>query len=189
MNFLPKGYKLPKSTSDYFRFEDGSNKFRILKSPIVGWSWWTEEEDGKKVPHRVYTFNDVPSEYRPEARHFWALIVMNHNTDDINILEITQKSIQAGIKALTDDEDWGVPYDYDINVTRTGEKLETKYTVTPSPKKKLDLHIDLQHKADNIRLEALYDGEDPFDGLKDRTKDNSAYENVKKTGNVMGVAS
>ena len=45
---------------------------------------------------------------------------------------------------------------------RTGEKLETKYSVTPTPPKPLDKEI--QNKVDivNVELEKLLAGLDPF---------------------------
>ena len=39
---------------------------------------------------------------------------------------------------------WGKPYGYDIKINRTGEGLETEYTVSPKPKTELS---DEQKKA------------------------------------------
>ena len=47
-------------------------------------------------------------------------------------------------------------------VTKEGDKLETKYTVMPSPQKPLDEGIQQLYKDMKINLDALYDGADPF---------------------------
>ena len=46
---------------------------------------------------------------------------------------------------------------------RTGEDLETEYSVIPSPKKKLDPEIAKTFKEMTINLDALYSGENPFE--------------------------
>ena len=50
---------------------------------------------------------------------------------------VNQTGIMGQINDLLTNPDWGDPKDYDLTVTRKGEKLETKYSVQPSPKKKI----------------------------------------------------
>lgn len=169
-DFLPKDYKMSDSAGKYMRFEQGNNKFRALTSAIVGFEYWLDKS-GKLVlagemageggkPMRVKTMSELsgkPEQY--EAKEFWAFIVYNFQTKQIEILQIKQRSIMAGIQALTKNEDWGSPLDYNITVHREGSGLDTVYTVTPSPKTELDVDVS---DIKNIDLTALYRGEDPF---------------------------
>lgn len=68
----------------------------------------------------------------------------------------------SAIKNLARDEDWGFPLEYDLTITKTGEKLKTEYTVTPSPKKPFPPELYAGYMAMNININALYDGGDPF---------------------------
>jgi len=170
MSFLPKDYKVPSGASRYLKLETGKNTIRIVSDPIIGYEYWTEEENGKKTPIRVKTLKDVPQErvYSTEQsekpKHFWAMFVYSRELDSIQLLEITQATIQTGIKSLVDDSDWGDPRDYDISINRAGEGLDTKYTVNPKPKADLDQETLAQWTEDKkvYDLNKLYTGENPF---------------------------
>jgi len=169
MGFLPEDYKVPSGGSSYLKLAIGKNTFRILSDPIVGWEYWVEE-DGKRKPIRVRTAKDIPvaisnsAEQDSKPKHFWAMFVWNRETEVIQVLQITQATIQTGIKALVDEEDWGNPREYDLTVTREGEGLDTKYTVTPKPVKELDKEIVSLWKESEKEydLNRLYDGGNPF---------------------------
>lgn len=95
-------------------------------------------------------------------RHFWAFIVWNYNDQAIQILEITQATIQSTIQNLYRDSDWGAPYGYDIKIVRKGQELNTEYSVTPAPKKAIDPEIHKLALEKPAYLDALFDGEDPW---------------------------
>ena len=158
--FLPNGYKTPATTGNYMKFEDGKNKFRVLGSAIIGYEWWKDTEEGRR-PMRVKEYSQVPSGTE-NVRHFWAFPVWNYQDMRIQILELTQKSIMRAIENLVNDEDWGNPRYYDITVTKTGEKLNTEYSVTPSPARELDSQVQELYKKTHIDLTKLYEGLDPF---------------------------
>lgn len=163
--FLDPSYEVPSKASGYMKWTEGANRFRILCSPILGWETWQDTTDGGRKPirHRMddpFSVNDV--EDPKSIKHFWAMVVYNYAEEKIQILEITQKSIQKSIRALAKDADWGSPLGYDIVVTRTGEKLTTEYEVQPKPAKKMDEGILQVFEDMHIHLEALYDGKDPF---------------------------
>ena len=170
MSFLPTDYKVPAGQNNYFKFQDGENLFRILSNPIIGWEWWTDEtdEEGKQVrkPHRVRDYETVPvtavDEEGRGVKHFWAMIVWDYQDKKFKILEITQKGIQRAIQALEKSKGWGDPKNFDISVTKTGQKLETEYSVMPVPPKALSSEIRTAFQNTRIDLEALYRGEDPF---------------------------
>ncbi len=57
---------------------------------------------------------------------------------------------------------WGDPRGYDVTVNRKGSKLDTEYTVQPSPHKELSAEIKAAYEAKSINLDALFDGANPF---------------------------
>ena len=67
------------------------------------------------------------------------------------------------IVALTKDPEWGSPFHYNIKVDKQGEKLDTKYSVIASPPSELTEEIIAMYKQTPVNLDALYEGEDPFD--------------------------
>lgn len=165
--FLPATYEVPNKNDKYMKWEQGENRFRIMSSPILGFEWWTDGEDGSRKVHRVPMGLNIPTnevEDPSSIRHFWAMIVWNYKANAIQILEVTQKLIQQSLRAYAKDEDWGSPVNkYDIVVTRSGTtKEDTKYEVMPKPAKPTDEKILEEMKNTPIRLEALYEGADPF---------------------------
>jgi len=169
-NFLPEDYDIPAGASNYMKFEEGTNTFRVLSSAITGWEYWTEDKEGKK-PNRVKKFEELPDEVKSatdnkdKARHFWAFVVYNQVTKTIQILEISQKTVMRDIKGLINNPKWGDPKGYDITVNKikTGsESRDVEYSTMPEPKEELDKEVVEQYKEKNINLSALYKGEDPF---------------------------
>ncbi len=160
MSFLPTDYEVPVSNSGYMKFKQGDNVFRIVSKPIVGWVEWIDEKP------RRYRMADKPpfaSDPKKPIKHFWAFTVWNYNENSVQILEITQNTIQTSIKNFSEDADWGDPTKYDIKVTRTGESLDTEYTISPKPHKDITPEMLEAISKKTITLEALFDGKDPFD--------------------------
>ena len=172
-DFLPQGYEVPASNSNYMRLEKGKNRFRILTSPILGMEYW-KTIDSKRTPIRRHMGVNIPITELEEdengelkqPKHFWAMVCWNVKADKPQILEITQKRIQKAIRAMANSEDWGDPTEYDIEIEREGEKFETVYTVRPCPKKKFDAGKAQMVKDMNIDLEQLWTGGDPFKSEK-----------------------
>jgi hypothetical protein len=167
-SFLPKGYEVLVSGSDYMKFQDGDNVFRVLSSAITGFEYWTT--DNKPVRSKE-AFVETPGikagkDGKPQkAKHFWAFVVWNYGTKKIEILQVTQSSIQTAIANLVADPEWGDPKKYDIKVTRTGAELTTEYAVMPKPSKELTPAIAKEYAEKKINLEAIYSGENPFDNF------------------------
>jgi len=157
-DFLPENYEAPQGNSGYMKFQDGENKFRILSKPIIGWLDWKD-----KKPFR-FRFKDRPEKPMGDKpiKHFWAFLVWNYSADAIQVLEITQATIQKHIQDLSKDDEWGAPFYYDIKVTRKGKELDTVYSVTPSPKKDLSDEIKKAALEKSANLEALFEGADPW---------------------------
>lgn len=172
-SFVPDGYQIPKGNSNYMKFEQGDNRFRILSKPIIGWEDW---KDKKPIRFRMHAKPAAPVDPKKEIKHFWAMIVYNYRSKEIQILEITQKSIQIAIQGYAKDPDWDNPFGYDVNVTREGEGMETEYTVSPKPHKAVEQEIIDAFFNKPCNLEALFDGADPFGEYRDYTIINDGKE-------------
>ncbi len=185
-DFLPKDYEMPETERHYMELEEGANSFRVLSPAIVGYEWWVENgEDGRK-PVRVRTASEVPeavtnaTDNRQKARHFWAFTVYNYHTQTIQVLELKQQTVMRAIDALVRNPKWGSPLAYDLTIekVKTGSKdWDVEYNVIPEPPSKLDAGIVELARQVPVRLEALYDGQDPFSGAEEKDATAKARNN------------
>ena len=91
------------------------------------------------------------------------MLVWNYRESKIQILELTQAGLKGELMSLANDtEDWGDPRKFDLTITKSGEKLDTRYAMTPKPPKKRSDEINDAVKATKVNLSALFDGGDPF---------------------------
>ena len=172
MGFLPKDYEAPKGSSNYLKLEEGQNKFRIVSDAVIGYEYWTDANKPvrlKEHPTTKPTDIRVKDDGSYEVKHFWAFIVLDRKDAKVKILEITQASIMRNIEELFLNEEWGDPKQYDLNISRTGSGMETRYTVQPSPTKELTKEEKSLVARMEIDLNALFEGENPFDGVKVET--------------------
>ncbi len=169
MSFLPKDYSLPTS-SNYMKWQPGENTFRILTEAITGWEFWNKENK----PVREQLKPPAPADIRlkddgtPTAiKHFWMVVVWNYQAKAVQVLEITQATIQGAMLTTIMNENWGDPKEYDFVVSRSGSGLETEYAVIPNPKKALALGEEDQKKVKAVKanLAGIFDGKDPFEGV------------------------
>jgi hypothetical protein len=176
-NWLPQDYVKPAGNSNYFKFEEGNNKFRIMSAPIVGWIDWAEEVCyGKRKPIRTKQKPEKAFDPERPPRHFWAFIIWDYKSESLQIMEVTQTTIQDAIYGLQLDEQWGSPTGYDINVSRKGEKMETKYQVIPSPPQQVCQEAQTAYTESSIELQALFVGGDPFDEENKQNENQSIEE-------------
>jgi len=159
MNFLPENYETPKANNYYLKLQDGENRIRILSQPIIGWEDWMEK---KPIRFRMNEKPLRPLDPKKPIRHFWSFIAYNYAEDQIQIMHVTQASIRKSLENLVKDADWGAPYFYDIKIIRSGEGMETEYTVNPVPHKPIDPAIVEMFKERPCNLEALFTNDDPF---------------------------
>lgn len=160
-DFLPSNYEAPEAESNYLKFkQEKTYTFRVLSSAVVGWVYWTK--DKKPVRSRV-PFEDEPEDAKLDngqfkPKHFWSFLVYSYDAKKVQILEVTQKTIQDSIKAYVSNPKWGSPLGYDLAVTRKGMGFDdTEYTTIAEPHSEAPvLNIP------QVNLEALFDNSDPF---------------------------
>lgn len=191
MTFLPTNEKEPV-TKNYLNpsdVDENGTTFRVLSSAITGQEYWKTitDDEGKesRKPVRVGANDNVFVSELEENRwgeldipkYFWAFVIWNVDAQKVQIMNIKQKKIRAQIKALLNSKSWGDPKDYDLTLSKTGEKLSTVYTIQPNPKKEMDKGIVRMYKDMNIDMEDWRKGEDPFAGEKVTDKD---FEEIDK---------
>jgi hypothetical protein len=165
-DFLPQGYEPPESGGNFMRLQDGENKIRILSKPIVGWLDW---KDKKPYRFKMNGKPEKPMDKNP-IKHFWAFIVWNYNDQAIQLLEITQQTIQTAIANLNKDDEWGSPFDYDLKITKKGKDLQTTYSINPSPKRPITDEVKQAALDKPCYLDALFNAADPWDVTKEQTE-------------------
>lgn len=157
--FEQTDYKMPV-TSNYMKFKDGVNTFRVLSSAIVGYEYFTKEN---KPIRSKFDFDETPNiKEDGEVKHFWAFAVWNYADERVQILELTQKGIMGYMQSLVSNKKWGNPNGYDLVVTKTGAGLKTEYDTMAEPHSPLEDKIAEAWSKCKIDLSELYRGGDPF---------------------------
>ena len=161
MSWLPDNMH-QSQTGSYFKIEEGNqNRVRIIcDKPLVGHVQWTQ--DKKPVRWRL-------GDPRPEANYeegtkprvFVACAVWNYEERATQVWEITQRTLQDALDALTKDADFGHPANYDLKITRQGKGLDTTYSMIPMPGEQNDDVVNAIAEL-RVNLDALLDGTDPF---------------------------
>ena|SRR3990167_3339906 len=160
MSFLPDEYKAP--ISNYLKFIEGENTFRILGNAIVGYEYWNTKN---KPVRSKEPFEDVPADIQMDKEgkfriaHFWAFPVWSYENNKVQILELTQKKVMDTIKSYVDNPKWGSPLEYDFIVSKKGSLLNTEYSTTVNPKSPMP---EETKNAKLPNLEAFFSGNDPF---------------------------
>lgn len=192
MAVLPKDYKVPEKPSKYMKFQEGKNAIRMMSEIIMGYEYWVDDSENKdkRKPIRVKTEKEVPEEFskasagnwKVRAKYFWAVVVWNYQAETIQILEITQATVQKQLTKFMSNPKWGDSAKYDILIykTKTGvEARDVEYQIMPEPKSKMDKGIVQFYKDLDVKLEALFEGEDPFAGDSGEKQVDEAVEALK----------
>lgn len=163
--FLPKGYENLRTEKSYWKMsqmKEGENRLRIVGQPIAGWLDWHDKKPMRFPPDKKPLY---PYDLEKPIKAFWALHVWDYARESLFILEITQSSILKSLTKIANDEDWGDFTKYDIKMSKEGTGKETRYSLTPLPHKPLSDKIQNAVENTKIRLEALYEGKDPWTDL------------------------
>lgn len=164
-DFLPQGIDSIKTKKPYInlgKLSEGEYRFRIVMRPIAGWLDW---KDKKPMRFRPENKPNSPYDAAHPIRPFWAIYVWDYKQEGLYIMEITQNTIRCALEDLARNEDWGDLTKFDLKIKKSGVLKDTSYTVTPVPHKPMDAVIKQALTAAPVRLEALYDGGDPWTDL------------------------
>lgn len=161
--------------ADYFKPQTGNNKILIVGEAVTGYEYWTENNEVRRSPE---VFEETPGIRKvkkkvkrngeeveemvdDKQKFFWALPIYDYADQQYKVFQVTQKGIRDALVNLQANEDWGDPIgNYTISITKEGEKLQTKYSVTPNPvkdKKEIE-KIFGEYQPQQIDLDALFFG-------------------------------
>ena len=123
----------------------------VSESPLEYWTVWGESEDGVKKPFRFSaepSASDIEAELGDfkqrmnyegtalEAPKFGlSFFCFDYADSKIKVFEITQKTLIKELDKLSQDEDYADIHAWDLKVNRTGLKMNTEYSILPSPRK------------------------------------------------------
>lgn len=147
------------------KLKEGNNTFRVLSSAVTGYEYWDNQN---KVIRSKKEFVGVPENIKVEANgkskinFFIAFIVWNCEAKKIQMLSITQKTIQKYIIELKNNPAWSSPKGYDITINKSGSGLTTKYSCVANPPSPTDPAVLEMYSKMKIDLEALFVGGEIF---------------------------
>lgn len=154
-----------RQPSRYLKLKEAVTSFRILSPAIAGWEYWDRAGNPRRLRECPQTTpTDIRfTEGKPErVKFFWAFVVYNITEKTVQIAEITQKSVREGISEVVRRRGTENLSSCIFTVHRTGSGLETKYTVSGVEDAPVPSEVTEEYKRQNIKLEALFDGENPF---------------------------
>lgn len=159
---MPKGYDEVDDETSYLnpsKLPIGEHKLRVVMSVIIGWIDWKDQK-----PYR-YREGEQPStsfNHEKPMKKFWGLYVWSYEKQGLFVMEVTQKGILKTLIALYKDENWGDLNKYDIKIVKKIIGGKTNYDVHPQPPTEMSEKIKVALKARPVRLEALFEGGDPW---------------------------
>ena len=166
LNYLPVGYEKLRTEKPYVnlsKLPEGEYKFRIVQQPIGGWIDWKDKKPMRFRPDDQPRTSVDPS--RP-VRPFWAMYVWDYAQEGLYVMEVTQNGIRKDLENLGMNEDWGDLTSFDFKIKKEGTGIDTSYSVIPIPPKPISKTIKEALESCPVRLEALYEGKDPWKDLE-----------------------
>lgn len=169
MNCLPDGYETLVSEKKYLKLsqlKDGENKLRIVSKPIGGWVDW---KDNKPLRFRSNAKPKSSVDPTKPMKAFWAFQVWDYGREDLFIMEVVQQAVIKTLTLFACDKDIGDFTLYDIKVIKSGSNKETRYQIMPLQPKPLNEKIIEAMESRPVRLDALFEGGDPWLDLEPLT--------------------
>lgn len=154
-----------KEKSDWLNLKEGSNKIRIV-SNFVDYGVHSVKEEGKyKSVVCVGKENGCPycAEKLPVKIQFLGWVI-DRKDGEVKLLKIGW-TIAEKLRNLKESEDYGfedLP-DYDIDIIRTGEGLDTEYDVIPARKS-----TELTEEEKKKISETIKDPQEIIDKMKEK---------------------
>lgn len=178
-NYLPDGFEKLKTEKPYInlsKLPEGEHRFRIVQRPIGGWIDW---KDKKPYRFKPECKPKAPYDATKPIKPFWAIHVWDYSKEALFVMEITQNSIRQALETLALDDEWGDLTTFDFKIKKEGAGIDTAYNVIAVPHKPMSKEILAAIAITKIRLEALYEGKDPW---KDT---DETFTISPETGEVM----
>jgi len=141
------------------KLRPGENKIRVLAKPVVGVSSFNVET---KQTKRFRTFLEVDAAKYKNVKPFMACKVYNYDTGLIELFSFNQKNILyplAKLNAINGNYDIR---DVDIVISRDGEGVESKYTVSNLNPSEVPLKAVTLAQRVQIDFEAFFENTNPF---------------------------
>jgi len=83
------------------------------------------------------------------------------------VLQLDKNALIDSLFVYANDPERGDPTKYDIKITRTGQKKETRYALVSAPPKELTKEIQTIVDENPVNVSVLIDGGDPFVVVED----------------------
>lgn len=143
------------------------DKIRGYQPPSEGGGKFLKLADGETARVRITSLPVIfQNEYRAgeevNISTRFAFVVWNHDQDCAQIWQTNAATYGQQISSLLDDEEYGDWREYDVKISRSGEKAQTRYNVRPGTKR-----YDLTDK----QLDAV--GSIDIIGILDKQESNS----------------
>ena len=145
---------------------EGETRLRCFGPAIKGFEGWTTDDKPvrwamkpQELPENIRRRDDGKDPLKP----FMALLVWEYDSSSFKVLQMTQKTLITAFTTYALDKDnWGSYVDWDFKINREGEGLNTKYSFSPLPPKKVGEEAASAFAALTFDITKMFDGEDPF---------------------------
>lgn len=118
--------------SKWMKLKEGANRIRIVSNAVGIWKAF----DRETKTAQVYMTLEA-AKTNKDAKSRYVFYVLDRADGGVKQLEVGV-GVAGELRALAVNDDWkfeGEMFPFDVTITRSGQGLETAYTVTPSPKK------------------------------------------------------
>lgn len=166
---IPKDTKIPQA-SQFAKLKDGRNIFRIMSDMVVGFEGWKDKKPFRHEGQDCLIKDDqvdLNQNGKPNINYFWAMAVWNYELNQIQVLQITQKTIMSTLYDYEENSNWGDLKGYDIEIHKKKEGEKTTYNVIAIPPKELSDDIKQAYKESKVDLSKLFEGKYPMDDAPD----------------------
>lgn len=160
-------YQAPAEKSNYTRLTEGVHVLRILSTPKEVQSYFVEYVDKQTKEgikkEKIITPDNGDGKQPQGTRRNWAFKVYNHETKQVQVWEVAQKNIQQYLTNILRGKlknDWTK---FDLQITRTGQGLETEYTLMNGDSESLGKEAQKIIDETYVDLTQMTLGKDPFD--------------------------
>lgn len=170
-SLFPVGYEAPEPDSGvYIKLpEDGKAKrIAFIGQILPGYEYWNKDDKGIRMKEKPEATPadiriDKTSRKPEKVKHFWACPVIDLDTRQVGVLQISQQQIMGPVTSASDEVDFSKG-DFGIKIDRKGSgKNNTKYTVMVIPIK-ADKRPTAEERqaAAELDIEALiFGGDEP----------------------------